>query len=332
MRSIHSTALALVSLLSLAACSVRSTEHARAAPTEPSVSQRPGRFADHIQSAPPWNLDRIDQSRAKLDGSYTCWESCGSGVHIYVIDSGIRCTHVDFGGRCGAGADFVGDGNGTNDCFGHGTQMAGIAAGTIYGVAKLATLHPVRVLNCSGVTVDPDATIHAIEWVIANGVHPGVINISLSGTRDDPTDAAIQAANAAGFLVVIAAGNGVGQDACNTAGAVGFTVGSSIHSSQGKGSDAIHTGSNVGPCVEIFAPGTSIQSDWYTSDVATLIAFDGTSQATAHVSGAAALYLAEHPTASEVAAYLINTATVGALTNAPAGTANRLLRTHAGVP
>lgn len=290
--------------------------------------------ASLVQLSPPGNLDQIDQAAVKLNGIYNCWTSCGSGVTVYIIDSGIRCTHHDLVGRCGGGVDFVGDGNGTADCFGHGTQMAGLAAGTFYGVAKFATLVPVRVLNCAGAPVIPNAVIIAITWVIVNGVRPGVINISLSGSRDQPTDDAIHAAQAAGFFVVAAAGNLYGQDACNSAGADAFTVGGTIFYSRRKVHNEIAIFSSVGPCVEIFAPGSSVVSDWFTSDDATFQANDGTSQATALASGAGALYLAEHPTANPqtVSDYLIATATVGILTNVPSGTANRFLRTNNGAP
>ncbi len=309
--------ISILAVCLLAGCSASGT---LVAPESPLFS-RPAPVA-----SVPWNLDRIDQAQSKLDGVYNCSASCGAGVHVYLIDGGIRSSHHDFAGRIGNGADFVGDGNGTEDCQGHGTAMAGLAAGTVYGVAKRATIHPLRVVDCQGM-IASHVVYAAIDWIIANGQHPGVINLSVSGKREAEDDAAIAAANAAGFLIVIAAGNGVGQDACNTAGATGFTVGSTIHYTQGKGSDAIDVQSNVGPCVELFAPGMSIVSDWYTSDDATLYG-NGTSHATAQASGAAALYLAEHPTAdpATVAAYLVSTATVGALNNVPAGTVNRLLR------
>lgn len=313
----------------VAACNDRTTT----GPIGPITTRDLKASFDVTQSSAPWHLDRIDQTAAKLNGTYGYWTSAGGGANIYIIDSGIRATHVDFTGRIGTGHDFVGDGQGTNDCFGHGTEMAGFAAGTTYGAAKLATIIPLRVINCSG-AANGDSVLSAISWVIANGVHPGVINLSLSGSRDSVTDAKIIEAQNAGFLVVAAAGNGVGQDACNFAGAVAFTVGSVIHSSQGHGSDAIYVQSNVGPCVEIFAPSEITTSDYYTSDTATLSALSGTSNAAALTSGAAALYLAEHPTASvaTVAAYLVSTGTAGALNNVPVGTVNLLLRTHNGNP
>jgi len=288
---------------------------------------KPAPANDPCQTNPPTNLDRIDQARNHLDGRYCYWASAGAGVHVYLIDSGIRTSHIDFAGRIGAGADFVGDGNGVEDCLGHGTHVSGILGGTTYGVAKLVTIHPVRVFGCSGTTTDA-TVLAAIDWVIANGIRPAVVNMSLEGSHSDVDDAAVESMVAAGFVVTVAAGNDVG-DACNFSPASApdaITVGGT------QGNLGKYGLTNTGPCVDLFAPAEA-SSDWFTSDNATFFQ-TGTSMSAPGVGGAAALYLGEHATASPaaVASYLLLTATAGAITGLTAGTANLFLRTHNGTP
>jgi subtilisin family serine protease len=315
-------------LLALVGCTASDSRHRSIVPTEP-LASKPG--GDPCQSVNTWALDRIDQSAKHLDGKYCYWPSAGGGIPIYIVDSGIRCTHVDFDGRCAVGMDFVGDGLGTDDRFGHGTQMAGIATGTTYGVGKLSIPVPVRVIDSTGHTTD--ATVLAgLNWILNNHTPPGIINLSLDG---DSTNAVgdsttVAALINAGFAVVVAAGNGP-YDACSR---IAGKFPTAIRVGATSPGDSDNGTSNYGPCVDIFAPGAAVVSDWYTSDVATFSAIGGTSQAAAHVSGAAALYIAEHPTATpaSVKAYLIGTATNGVLSGLPPNTVNRLLRTHNGLP
>ena len=290
---------------------------------------------DSVQLKPPGNLDLTDQSKMRLDGTYAQWPSQGVGVGIYFLDSGVRTTHQDLGGRIGLGVDFIGDGHGIEDCLGHGTQMAGIAAGTYYGVAKRATINVVRIIDCNGRIIQSNA-LAGIDWIIANAARPCVANLSIEGPTDPISEAAVESLVAAGCVVAGAAGNDHG-DACNfTPGSSpnAITVGNYAHYSKGKGSDYIEVLSNVGPCGDLFAPGSLVFSDWFTTDSATFYMGNGTSQSTAHVSGAAALILSEHPTYTPAQVWTrMNTdATLGVLTNAPLGTANKVLRTHNGTP
>jgi subtilisin family serine protease len=284
--------------------------------------------SDPSQSNPPWNLDRVDQLKTHLDGKYSYWASAGSGVHVYVIDTGIRSTQIDFAGRLGAGMDLVGDGNGTEDCYGHGTYVAGVIGGTVSGVAKLATLHAVRVFSCAG-SADDAVIIAAIDSVLAIAIRPAVINLSVEGPFDAPLNSAVEAAVAAGLTVTVAAGNS-GSDACQVSPASApsaLTVGAST------ANDAAWSSSNDGSCLDLYAPGVNVMSASNFSDV-TFGPVNGTSFSAPHVAGAAALYLAAHPTATPaiVAAYLLSTATLNTLSGLSVGSPNALLRTHSGSP
>lgn len=291
-------------------------------------AKRSAPTGDPTQTNPPWNLDRIDQTRTHLDGKYSYWPSAGTGVRAYIIDSGIRATHVDFAGRIDPGADFVGDGQGTDDCTGHGDEIAGIFGGTTYGVAKLSRFVPLRIWDCVNTPVSTATVLATFDWILANGTKPAVVIIAAEGSYDQPTNDGIANLVANGYVVVVAAGNRL-VDACTespSSAPDALTVAASTPP------DGAYP-SNFGPCVDFYAPGDAVTSDWFTSDNATF-ANNGTSPATPHVAGAAALYLAEHPTATpaEVASYLISTATIGALSNMPANTVNRLIRTHNGTP
>ena len=268
-----------------------------------------------------WGLDRIDQRDRPLNGTYT-YNTTAAGVHVYIIDTGIRRTHVDFGGRVSTvGYTAISDGNGTSDCNGHGTHVAATAGGTLYGVAKSVTLHAVRVLNCSG-SGSTSGVIAGIDWVTANKALPAVANMSLGGGASTALDDAVRSSVASGVAYAVAAGNS-NVSACNSSPA---RVSQALTVASSTSSDARSSFSNYGSCVDLFAPGSSITSAWSTGDTATNT-ISGTSMASPHVAGAAALYLAQNPTASPstVHAAIVNNASVGKLTSIGTGSPNRLL-------
>src|ERR1044072_5571485 len=277
---------------------------------------------DTTQTGATWGLDRIDQRDRPLNGTYI-YNYTGSGVRAYIIDTGIRTSHTQFGGRAAVSADFVGDGRNGQDCNGHGTHVAGTVGGSTYGVAKSVSLRAVRVLNCSG-SGSTSGVIAGVNWVAANRVLPAVANMSLGGGASSALDTAVNNAINAGVTFAVAAGNS-GANACNysparTAAAI--TVGATTSS------DARASYSNFGTCVDIFAPGSSITSAWSTSNTATNT-ISGTSMASPHVAGAAALYLQANPGASNatVRNALVNNGTTNVITGAGTGSPNRLLYT-----
>lgn len=252
--------------------------------------------ANAVQANPTWGLDRIDQRELPLDSRYE-YGSDGTGVTVYVVDTGILSTHNEFAGRIGVGYSSISDGLGTTDCDGHGTHVAGTVGGTAYGVAKDVTLVPVRVLDCEGSGTD-STVISGIEWVINNhSGGPAVMNLSLGGGYSAPLNLAVRRAHEAGIVVVVASGND-GSDACSDSPGSEPTA-ITVNASTSSDDDASF--SNYGSCTDIYAPGQGIRSAYIGSNSQTA-SLSGTSMAAPHVAGAAALILEQNPdlTPSEV--------------------------------
>jgi subtilisin family serine protease len=273
---------------------------------------------DATQSNPPWGLDRIDQRNLPLNATYT-FNWTGAGVRVYVIDTGIRTAHTQFGGRASNVFDAFG-GSGA-DCNGHGTHVAGTVGGSTYGVAKSSLPRGVRVLNCSG-SGSNSGVIAGVDWVRLNHIAPAVANMSLGGGASSALDTAVNNLSNAGVAMAVAAGNS-NVDACSSSparAANAITVGSITQSG------ARSSFSNFGPCLDLFAPGSGILSAWFTSNTATAT-LSGTSMASPHVAGVAALYKQANPSASAatVRSAIVNNATANVVSNAGTGSPNRLL-------
>jgi subtilisin family serine protease len=275
------------------------------------------------QTSAPWGLDRVDQPALPLNGSYV-YNVTGAGVNAYIIDSGIRATHTDFGGRVVSAFTYINDGRGTSDCNGHGTHVAGVVGGATHGLAKSVRLHAVRVLDCAG-----QATISAVaagvDWVTANHVKPAVANLSIVAAASSVIDTAVTNSINAGVTYVVAAGNN-NADACTISPA---RVAGAITVAATNNTDQRWASSNFGTCVDLFAPGVDITSAWYTGDTATNLMF-GTSLSTAHVTGAAALYLQTNTTATPatVASMLTTRVTANVVGTPGTGSPNKLLYTR----
>ncbi|MCE7005766.1 S8 family peptidase [Kibdelosporangium philippinense] len=281
---------------------------------------------DTQPNPPSWGLDRIDQRNLPLDNSYT-YPNNASNVNAYILDTGIRLTHQTFGGRAVTGFDAIDQGGTANDCHGHGTHVAGTVGGSQYGVAKGVKLYAVRVLNCQGSGTTAQV-VAGIDWVTANAVKPAVANMSLGGGADTALDDAVKRSIAAGVTYAIASGNSYGANACNYSPA---RVPEAITVNASTNTDARANFSNVGTCTDIYAPGQSIVSSWNTNDTATNN-ISGTSMATPHVAGAAALYLSANTNATpqQVRDALVNSATSDKITDPGAGSPNKLLYVGAG--
>jgi subtilisin family serine protease len=288
--------------------------------------------ADSTQTNPPsYGLDRIDQRNLPLNRSFT-YTGDGAGVTAYVIDTGINYSHVDFGGRAKPGFDAVTAGGGAVDCYGHGTHVAGTIGGNAYGVAKKVSLVGVRVLDCSG-SGSTSQVVAGIDYAARNhaaGV-PAVANMSLGGGGDTAIDTAVKNAITDGIVFSVSAGNSGSfltdllgsSNACNSSPArvpAALTVGAT------DSSDARASYSSIGSCLDVFAPGTDITSDWIGSNTATNT-ISGTSMAAPHVTGTAAVYLSRFPGAavSTVTANIVNSATSGVVKSPGSGSPNRHL-------
>ncbi|MDQ0712313.1 subtilisin family serine protease [Streptomyces luteogriseus] len=274
------------------------------------------------QTNAPWGLDRVDQASLPLSGTYTYPDSAGSGVTVYVIDTGVRITHQQISGRASYGYDAVDGDTTASDGNGHGTHVATTIAGTTYGVAKKAKIVGVRVLNNSG-SGTTAGVIAGIDWVTQNHSGPSVANMSLGGGASATLDTAVRNSIASGVTYAVAAGNSSTTASSSSPARVAeaITVGATTST------DAKASYSNYGSALDIFAPGSSITAGWYTSDTATNT-ISGTSMATPHVAGAAAVYLAGHTssTPAQVATALVNGALTGKVTSAGSGSPNRLLQ------
>jgi subtilisin family serine protease len=275
---------------------------------------------DTTQSSATWGLDRIDQRKLPLNGTYV-YNYTGKGVTVYIIDTGIRISHNQFGGRAVYGYDFVDNDSTASDCNGHGTHVAGTVGGSTYGVAKGATLVAVRVLNCSG-SGTTSGVIAGINWVTSkHTTGKAVANMSLGGSASSSLDTAVNNSIKDGIVYAVAAGNS-NANACNYSPA---RVASAITVGATTSTDARASYSNKGSCLDLFAPGSSITSAWYTSNTATKT-LSGTSMATPHVAGVAALYLQGHSASpSQVRNAIVGAATPNVVTSAGTGSPNLLL-------
>ncbi|ANZ41272.1 peptidase S8/S53 subtilisin kexin sedolisin [Lentzea guizhouensis] len=286
-------------------------------------------LADQL-NPPSWGLDRVDQADLPLNSKYS-YGTDASNVTAYVIDTGINYDHADFGGRASFGFDAFSDGRNGKDCQGHGTHVAGTVGGATYGVAKAVKLKAVRVLNCAGGgSVSTEAA--GVDWVTANAVLPAVANMSLyTGTANEPSrvlDDAVRASIRGGVSYVVAAGN-FNDDSCKYSPQ---RVTETINVMATARTDARASFSSYGTCSDLFAPGQDIVSASHSNNTGSAT-MSGTSMASPHVAGAAALYLAANPakTPAEVHAAILASATRNKVTNPGANSANLLLRTNSGV-
>jgi subtilisin family serine protease len=274
------------------------------------------------QPGAPWGLDRIDQRALPLAGTYVS-PNTGAAVTAYILDTGVRLTHSEFAGRARSGYDFIDKDSDASDCQGHGTHVAGTVAGKTYGVAKQAKIVSVRVLDCNG-SGSYSAIIAGVDWVTKNAVKPAVANMSLGGSASATLDTAVKNSIASGITYAVAAGN-ENKDACTVSPARqpdAITVGAT------DVNDARAPFSNHGPCLDVFAPGSAVLSATKGGDTSSGT-MSGTSMATPHVAGVAALYLAANPawTPADVRAAMVTDSTAGRVTGRAAGSPDTLLYT-----
>ncbi|HCD4662721.1 TPA: S8 family peptidase, partial [Acinetobacter nosocomialis] len=271
------------------------------------------------QTNPDWGLDRIDQKALPLNSTYS-YSQTGTGTTAYIVDTGILSTHQEFSGRVLNGYTAISDGNGTTDCNGHGTHVAGTVGGTTYGVAKNVKLVPVRILGCDGSGASSNV-IAGLDWILKNGSKPAVVNMSLGGAASSSLDSAVENLYNNGYVMVVAAGNS-NTDACTSSPA---RTSNAITVAATDNTDTRASYSNYGSCVDIFAPGSQINSSWIGSNTATKV-LNGTSMATPHVAGVVAELFQSTPTATPqtITSNLLNQATSDVVKN-PSGSPNRLL-------
>lgn len=271
------------------------------------------------QTNPDWGLDRIDQKALPLNSTYS-YSQTGTGTTAYIVDTGILSTHQEFSGRVLSGYTAISDGNGTTDCNGHGTHVAGTVGGTTYGVAKNVKLVPVRILGCDGSGASSNV-IAGLDWILKNGSKPAVVNMSLGGAASSSLDSAVENLYNNGYVMVVAAGNS-NTDACTSSPA---RTSNAITVAATDNTDTRASYSNYGSCVDIFAPGSQINSSWIGSNTATKV-LNGTSMATPHVAGVVAELFQSTPTATPqtITSNLLNQATSDVVKN-PSGSPNRLL-------
>ena len=275
------------------------------------------------QTNATWGLDRSDQRNLPLNSTYNA-DGNAQDVPVYVVDTGVLASHQDFAGRVKAGYTAVSDGNGTTDCNGHGTHVAGTIAGTKYGIAKSASIIPVRVLECNG-SGTTSTVIAGLDWVASQNPRNAVVNLSLGGGTSTALDDAINRVVNKDIVVVVAAGNN-NADACNYSPSrvpAAITVGATTNQDQRANY------SNYGKCLDVFAPGSNITSDWYSSNTATATA-SGTSMASPHVAGLAAILRAIYTgeNVSQITNRILNKATTNKVTDSQTGSPNRLLYTR----
>ena len=275
-----------------------------------------------VEAAPSWGLDRVDQRGLPLNSQYT-YAASGAGVNVYILDSGIRTTHAEFGGRASGAFTAIDDGHGTEDCFGHGTHVAGIVGGAQYGVAKAVSLYSVRVLDCTG-NGTWSTVIAGLDWVAKNHVSPAVANLSLGTDFYQAANDAVANTVASGVTVVVSAGNAT-ADACNYSPASAPTA---LTVAAANWNDYQSAFSNYGSCLDLYAPGEGITSAWSGSDSSTAM-LSGTSMAAPHVAGAAALFLGANPSATPatVSDAILAGATSNALSKLGRSSPNLLLYT-----
>ncbi|MGW9428143.1 S8 family serine peptidase [Streptomyces decoyicus] len=303
-----------------------SAEEAKHLAADPSVDKVVQNKKFHINEAqdnpPSWGLDRIDQADTKGDKKYNYPDAAGEGVTAYVIDTGIHISHKDFGGRASYGFNAIDKSDKAEDDNGHGTHVAGTIGGTKHGVAKKAKVVAVKVLDGEG-SGTTEQVVAGIDWVTKNHKGPSVANMSLGGGVDEALDTAVKKAIDSGVTFGVAAGN-ESSDAGQSSPA---RVKEAITVASSTKDDEQSDFSNFGTAVDLYAPGSDITSDWNNSDDATKT-ISGTSMATPHVVGAAAVYLAGHKDAkpADVEKALTAGATADKISNPSEGTPNKLLK------